>query len=78
MKKKIDKAWGAYYQRWVLMKWYAEKYPSYVGLTGQSRINSRMKFQKYVCKLIGENTTFEWLENGDCLVAGIVYCILIA
>jgi len=81
MKVKLEKAWRKYQARFKLAKWYDEQYPMYSPTLRppKARPSSRRKFEKYARKLLGKDNqiTFEWQENGSCIVAGVIYLELI-
>jgi hypothetical protein len=78
MKEKLDKAWKKYRQRFKSAHWLAVTCPQHLMnlRPANQRPSYRRKFEKYATKLIGP-TIFEWQENGDCIVAGIIYLVLI-
>ena len=81
MKVKLDKAWDKYKARFRLGKWYTENHPGHSPALklATNRPSSRRKFEKYTHKLLGKDKqiTFEWQENGSCIVAGVIYLELI-
>ena len=66
---RLRRAWRPYQSRERL-----RAYPGWMTtIRDQSQMNSRTKFMHRVGQLTGNyDITYEWQENGDCIVQGVI------
>ena len=69
MKRKIEKCWRDYKKHWTVTTPDNGNNPFREGAV----MFARIRFGRHVRNVLKQEVLIEWQDNGDCIVAGIIY-----